>query len=100
MKREAINSDEAQMNHDALYPLIDDLLACRQECIEKVNDMFGTDIKVSFNSVWEIKDKELDAVEDAMESDPESVIATDVVDESVADDEQDQREEDDQDESK
>lgn len=101
MKREAINSDEAQMNHDALYPLIDDLLACRQECIEKVNDMFGTDIKVSFNSVWEIKDKELDAVEDAMESDPESVIATDVVDESVADDDQDQREEDeDKDESK
>lgn len=71
MKREAINADEAQMNHDALYPLIDDMLNCRKECIEKVNDMFGTSIEVEFNSVWEIKEKELDATEEIIENTPE-----------------------------
>ena len=44
MKREAINADEAQMNHDALYPLIDDMLNSRKICIDKVNDMFETSI--------------------------------------------------------
>lgn len=67
MKREAINSDEAQMNHDALYPLIDDMLNCRKECIEKVNDMFGTSIEVEFNSVWKVKDEELEQIEETIE---------------------------------
>lgn len=68
MKREAINADEAQMNNDALYPLVDDLLRCRQEGIEKVNEMFGTDIRVEFNSVWDIKQEELEAIPEQMES--------------------------------
>ena len=67
MKREAINSEEAQMNHDALYPLIDDMLACRKECLEKVNNMFGTSIDVEFNSVWDVKHEELEATEEALE---------------------------------
>lgn len=75
MKREAINSEEAQMNHDALYPLIDDMLACRKECLEKVNNMFGTSIDVEFNSVWEVKEEELDTVEDAVED--EAITLTD-----------------------
>lgn len=73
MKREAINSDEAQMNHDALYPLIDDMLSCRRECIDKVNDMFGTSIEVEFNSVWEVKDKELEQIEETFEEEPAAV---------------------------
>lgn len=72
MKREAINSDEAQMNHDALYPLIDDMLACRKEGVEKVNEMFGTSIEVEFNSVWEVKDKELEQVEESFEEPAQS----------------------------
>ena len=68
MKREAINADEAQMNNDALYPLVDDMLRCRQEGIEKVNEMFGTDIRVDFNSVWDIKQEELEAIPEQMES--------------------------------
>lgn len=71
MKREAINADEAQMNNDALYPLVDDMLRCRQEGIEKVNEMFGTDIRVEFNSVWEIKQDELEAIPEQMEAEEE-----------------------------
>lgn len=59
MKREAINTSEAQMNADALLPLIDNMLKCRQRDFEKVNDMFGTDIHVELNSIWEQNKKEL-----------------------------------------
>lgn len=58
MKRESINSNEAQLNEDALIPLIDDMLKCRQVGVEKINEMFGTDISVGLNSVW--LDKQID----------------------------------------
>lgn len=53
MKRESINSNEAQLNKDALLPLIDDMLNCRRVGIEKVNKMYGTNITVDFASSWE-----------------------------------------------
>ena len=53
MKRESINSDEAQLNDDMLLPLIDDMYECRKEGIEQINNMFGTDIRFKFNSSWE-----------------------------------------------
>ena len=53
MKRESINSGESQLNNDALLPLVDDMLNCRQKFAEKVNKMFGTEISVTMNSSWE-----------------------------------------------
>ena len=53
MKREAINSNESQLNEDMLQPLIDNMLREREEGVERVNKMFGTNIKVHFNSAWE-----------------------------------------------
>lgn len=61
MKRESINSDESQLNDDALLPLVDDMLKCRQKAVEKVNDMFGTSISVSLASSWEDNQQELNA---------------------------------------
>lgn len=58
MKRESINSNESQLNDDMLHPLIDDMLRERQEGIKRVNEFFGTDIKVSFNSAWEANEIE------------------------------------------
>ena len=52
MKRESISPDEAQLNDDALLPLVDDMLECRKMGVERVNEMFGTDIKVSLSSSW------------------------------------------------
>lgn len=52
MKRESINSNEAQLNDDALLPLIDDMLNCRKIGLEKVNKMFGVNISVDLNSSW------------------------------------------------
>lgn len=52
MKREAINEAEATLNEDILYPFIDTMLQCRKYGIEKVNNMYGTDITVELDSVW------------------------------------------------
>ena len=52
MKREAINESEADMNIDALLPLIDDMLQSRKEKLEEVNKMFGTNIEIDYASAW------------------------------------------------
>lgn len=53
MKRESINSNEAQLNNDALLPLVDDMLECRKSAVDRINSMFGTNIEVELNSSWE-----------------------------------------------
>ena len=53
MKREAINSAESRLNDDILHPTIDVMLECRKKAVEKINKMFGTNITVELNSVWE-----------------------------------------------
>ena len=52
MKREALGDGESSLNEDSLLPLCDEMLRCRQEDIKKVNEMFGTDITVEFDSSW------------------------------------------------
>lgn len=69
MKRESLNSAESQMNNDALLPLVDDMLKCRKECAEKVNNMFGTSISVDFASAWEDNIQEIDLEHEALEND-------------------------------
>ena len=61
MKREKLSTTESQMNNDALLPLVDDMLEQRRVCLEKVNEMFGTNIKVSFASSWEKMAEEFQA---------------------------------------
>lgn len=52
MKREAINSVEAQMNDDALAPYIDDMLNNRKIACEEANAMFGWNWTVDLSSSW------------------------------------------------
>ena len=52
MKREAINESEADLNEDALLPLIDDMLESRKVAIEQINKLFDLDIKVDLTSSW------------------------------------------------
>ena len=52
MKREALGDGESSLNEDSLLPLCDEMLRCRQEDILKINEMFGTDISVEFDSSW------------------------------------------------
>lgn len=53
MKRETIVSAEIELNADALFPFVDNMLYCRRLAVEEINKMFGTDIEVHLNSSWE-----------------------------------------------
>ena len=68
MKRESINSNESQLNDDMLHPLIDDMLRERREGVARVNEFFGTDITVSFDSAWLENEKEEQAVLNGIET--------------------------------
>lgn len=52
MKREAINENEANMNEDALLPLIDQMLDCRKKAVKEINSKFGLNITVELSSSW------------------------------------------------
>lgn len=67
MKRESLNSEESQLNNDALLPFVDDMLTQRQIAAEKVNAMFGTDISVKLSSAWEDNAEEIELEHEAME---------------------------------
>lgn len=83
MKREAINEAEATINEDILYPTIDTMLECRKYYLEKVNSMFGTNITVELDSVWqrnkkreelsiELEEKEVDMEEKSLKGGEEN----------------------------
>lgn len=49
MKRERLNTAEVEMNNGALDVNIWNMLKNRQEAVERINEKYGTDIKVSLN---------------------------------------------------
>src|SRR5690606_22542272 len=52
MKRERLIRQEVEINSDSIYPLVHNMLRCRQEGVERINAMFGTSITVEFSSIW------------------------------------------------
>ena len=62
MNRESINSNEAQLADDALQPLVDNMLKCRQDACEAINDKYNLNISVRFNSAWYDNEIEREAI--------------------------------------
>lgn len=89
MKREAINSNESQLNDDMLHPLIDEMLKCRKEFVEEVNDMFGTNISVEFDSAWADNELENEAALESIEA--QATMAEEATNEESVNDEPDNR---------
>lgn len=52
MKRERLTTNEIEVNKNASYPLVDNMLRNRQQAVEKINELFNTDISVDFSSIW------------------------------------------------
>lgn len=88
MKRERLTSAEIETNSDNLYPLVDDMLNNRRLAIEKINEMYETDIRVEFNSSWdyrvfnganihntetEVEEMQLETTDSDVDSDVDSV---------------------------
>lgn len=55
LKKERLVSAEIESNSESLYPIVDDMLKCRKNALEKVNEMFDTNIEVEFNSSWDLR---------------------------------------------
>lgn len=58
MKRESINSEEAQLNSDALLPLALDMLRMRKIGFDLVNRYCDTNIGVELASSWRVRQEE------------------------------------------
>lgn len=75
MKREAINSNESQLNDDMLKPLIDNMLQMRKEAVEEINKMYDLNITVEFNSAWKSNEDTEDAEVSKLEADVDATKA-------------------------
>ena len=58
MKRERLTTNEIEVNKNASYPLIDNMLRNRKQAVEKINKMFDLDIDVEFSSIWNGTDED------------------------------------------
>ena len=80
MKRESLNTAEAQMNEDGLMPLIDDMLHCRLDWVEKVNEMYGRNIKVCYHSpIKKEVEKNDEVTEDTQSAEIEEIGDAEIV---------------------
>ena len=52
MKRERLTTNEIEVNKNASYPLVDNMLRNRQMAMDKINKMFGLDVDVEYGSIW------------------------------------------------
>lgn len=78
MKRESLNSEESQLNFDALLPLVDEMLHERELAADWVNKLFGTNISVELHGAWRYVQESHNLSEAPIEAD------TGVLDESGA----------------
>lgn len=52
MKRERLTTNEIEVNKNASYPLVDNMLKNRQQAVDAINKMFDIDISVEYSSIW------------------------------------------------
>ena len=57
-KKAQVNTDEVESNDQLLIISYDDMLKARKDGLEKVNNMFGTDIQVRLNPLYNVKNSE------------------------------------------
>lgn len=64
MKRESINSGEAQLGLESKMVLVDDMLACRKQAWEQANEMFGLNVIVDLEGAWQHNHDELELADE------------------------------------
>ena len=55
MKKERLITSEVETGMNSIYPLADNMLNCRQQAIDKINEKFNTNISIEFTSSWEYR---------------------------------------------
>ena len=83
MKRERLNRNEVSMNIDVLLPFVDNMLYERQQAIEAINTMFGTEITVDLSSSWKTTHEQNDELEQAVETPKETTDIIEATEETI-----------------
>ena len=77
MKREAINSNESQLNEDGLMPLVENMIETWNKGFEKVAEKYGEKYglrpKAKLRHVWALKELEEELQEEIIEDEIENV---------------------------
>lgn len=55
MKKERLITSEVETGMNSIFPLVDNMLNCRQQAINEINEKFNTNISVEFTSSWEYR---------------------------------------------
>lgn len=76
MKRERLNLGEVSMNVDVLLPYVDNMLKERQNAVEKINEMFDTEISVKLASSWGLERDNYNALAADLSSSAETTEET------------------------
>lgn len=93
MKREALNSAETNLADEYLIPTIEDMYNCRKQFCEDIKNVFGLEIDVEFNSVWEENRKESAQDNEIIEAQIEKLEAeTDAIEDTTEETETDNNE--------
>ena len=62
MKRERLVNGEVELNTDALFPFVDNMLTNRQNAVESINKMFATSVSVELGSSWNYNHESIENV--------------------------------------
>lgn len=86
MKRERLNLGEVSMNVDVLLPYVDNMLKERQNAVEKINEMFDTEISVKLASSWGLERDNYNALAADLETAKENPDPTEETQETTGTD--------------
>ena len=78
MKKERMITKEIDVNSNSIYPLIDNMLDSRQQAIDKINEMYGLNITVEFNSSWAEREMDNTPPEDVIYTEEDEEVLEDV----------------------
>ena len=74
MKRERLNVDEVAMNIDALLPFADNMFHCRLNAVKAINELYGLNVVVDYNSAWKTTHEERDKITQTVITDTSEII--------------------------
>ena len=80
MKRERLTTNEIEVNKNASYPLVDNMLKNRQQAVDAINEMFNIDVSVEYSSIWRgINDNSDNSISDNGNDENNSTVPNDNV---------------------
>ena len=53
-----LGANETALNRDFLHPLVDNMKECREKFVAALNEKYGLNITVEFNSSWKLEENE------------------------------------------